>query len=40
MGKSVKIKDLLKPALFHQISGDESALEREVFCARNESTRI
>ena len=31
MGKSVKIKDLLKPALFHQISGDESALEREVF---------
>lgn len=31
MGKSVKIKDLLKPTLFHQVSGDETALEREVF---------
>ena len=31
MGKSVKIKDLLKPALFQQVSGDEASLEREVF---------
>ena len=33
MGKSIKIKDLLKPSLFTQITGDEKSLERDVFCA-------
>ncbi len=33
MAKSVKVKDLLKPSLFKQISGNEEALEREIFVA-------
>ena len=33
MGKSVKLKELLKSSLFKQISGDEKSLEREVFVA-------
>ena len=28
MGKSVKLKDLLKSPLFKQVTGDEEALER------------
>lgn len=33
MGKSVKLKDLLKSPLFKQVTGDEEALEREIFVA-------
>ncbi|MEG0276637.1 MAG: HPr(Ser) kinase/phosphatase [Coprobacillus sp.] len=33
MGKSIKVKELLKEALFKQVSGDDKALEREVFVA-------
>ncbi|MCD7893329.1 MAG: HPr(Ser) kinase/phosphatase [Erysipelotrichaceae bacterium] len=33
MAKSVKVKDLLKPSLYKQISGNEEALEREIFVA-------
>ena len=33
MGKSIKIKELLKPSLFTQITGDEESLEREIFVA-------
>ncbi|MCD7840172.1 MAG: HPr(Ser) kinase/phosphatase [Erysipelotrichaceae bacterium] len=33
MAKSVKVKDLLKPSLFKQVSGNEEALEREIFVA-------
>lgn len=33
MGKSIKIKDLLKPSLFTQITGDEKSLDREIFVA-------
>ncbi len=33
MGKSVKLKDLLKSPLFKQVTGDEESLEREVFVA-------
>ena len=31
MGKSVKLKDLLKEPIYKRISGDEKSLEREVF---------
>lgn len=33
MGKSIRIRDLLKPNLFNQITGDEKALDREIFVA-------
>lgn len=33
MGKSIKVKELLKETLFKQVSGDDKALEREVFVA-------
>ncbi len=31
MAKSVKVKDLLKPSLFKQITGNEEATEREIY---------
>ena len=33
MGKSVKLKDLLKSSTYKQVSGDEESLEREIFVA-------
>ncbi|MCD7808867.1 MAG: HPr(Ser) kinase/phosphatase [Erysipelotrichaceae bacterium] len=33
MAKSVKVKDLLKPSLFKQITGNEEATEREIYVA-------
>ena len=33
MAKSIKVKDLLKPSLFTQITGDEESLEREIYVA-------
>lgn len=33
MSKSIKVKELLKESLYKQVSGDEKALEREVFVA-------
>lgn len=33
MGKSIRIRDLLKPNLFNQITGDEKALDREIYVA-------
>lgn len=33
MAKSVKVKDLLKPSLYKQISGNEEALDREIYVA-------
>ncbi|MEG0367785.1 MAG: HPr(Ser) kinase/phosphatase [Coprobacillus sp.] len=33
MGKSIKVRELLKESLFKQVSGDEKSLDREVFVA-------